>query len=421
MPRPIQGASPIVPPAQKSADPPLRFFFMSDSHAGFSLMERFVREANREKPDLILDGGDFVEEGTEPEFKRAYADRAKLESPLKMVTGNHDVLRRGPFTGPVPEIPPFQSFDRKGVHFILLDNEDETLTDELFDRLEQDLEANKGKTTIVAMHVPPFVEKEAGLVKLRKLVPVNTATPAMKDPAQVKRFTDLMEKYGVAAVLAGHTHAPSQSVRNGVQYVVAGAVGGKTPGPGIAHEYLDITVRGKDVQIKRVPLDKPPRDPLSYLVHTGAYIAEKNRFNHAALGWDEYVPATSAQVTTGPTHIRSKHGETLAATVTGQMEYELDARGKNAAFAEGSLGISPDGPIVGLGTGLKHRVVGDYNRSIYLSGAGTANAGLLFDKPTAGVGVKLATGAEWQNFTIEVGHERATNRQATTVSVGYRW
>lgn len=400
----------------------LRFFFFSDTHAGFALTEKFVTLANRERPDLLIDGGDIVEEGTQPEFDRAHADRAYLAGELRMVTGNHDVLRRGPFTSEPPTIPAFQSFDRQGVHFILLDNENEEISDELFAKLEADLEANKGKTTIVAMHVPPVLTREHGFVKLRKLVPFGTATPSMKVPAQVERFKGLMKKYQVSAVLAGHTHAPSETTIDGTRYIVAGAVGGKTPGPGIAHEYLDIRVRGRDVDVRRVALDRPPSNLISHAFAIGGYIARKNAHNHSALGWDEYVPGTGAEVRTGLRRTNTERGTSHAVAVTGEIETMMDdPRGRHAAFVEGTAAIGSREASLDLAVGYKRRLVGDFNRNLYFSGAAVVNAGVVIDRPTAGIGARAAIGSEYKNWTFQLSHERSTNRDATMLSVGYRF
>ena len=416
---PATSSAPIGQRPKTQADP-LRFFFFADTHAGFKLTDAFIKEANKQKPDLLVDGGDIVEEGTEPEYKKAYADRAKLESPLAMVTGNHDVLRRGPFSAPPPQLPEFQSFDRKGVHFILLDNNTETLSEDQFLRLKLDLEANKAKATIVAMHVPPFVDQEFGVVRFRKLIPFNSANPAMKDKDQVERFKGLMKEYGVSAVLSGHTHAGSACERDGTKYITVGAVGGKTPGPGIQHEYLDLTVRGRDVQFKRVPLDNPSKNPLAYVFGVGNYIARKNSFNHAALGWDEYIPNTSAEARIGVRSQTTRRGESTATVLQGEIEVNTDPQGKNAWFGEGSIGIGSKDLSVDAGAGYKRRF-GSYNRGAYVSGAATANAGFVVDRPTAGVGVKLGVGYEVKNWTFGISHERATNRQATTATVGWRF
>ncbi|MBM3271618.1 MAG: metallophosphoesterase family protein [Candidatus Sericytochromatia bacterium] len=411
-----------APAAPASARPDLRFIFFADTHMGLTLTEKFIKEANAARPDLLIDGGDIVEDGSQAEFDRAYADRARLEAPLHMVTGNHDVLRRGTFTHDPPVLPDFQSFDRKGVHFILLNDEKGRMGEDLFSKLEADLEANKGKTTLIALHVPVFVAKLHGYVKLKDLVPFGTATVSMSDKQEVERFKALMKKYGVAAVLSGHTHAPSQATIDGTQYVVAGAVGGKTPGPGIRHEYLDVAVTGKNVQIRRVPLDRAPGNPLSHAIATGNYIARKNALNHSVLGWDTFIPTTSAETRVGLRHTTTRKGEVSdAVTVTGEIETSQHPRGLGSFFVEGTAAIGSREASVDVGAGYKRRLVGDFNRNLYVSGAAVANGGVIGNSLTAGVGARAAVGYEVKNWTFQLSHEKATNRDATMFSVGFRF
>lgn len=409
-----------VAPSQQMQEP-VRFLFFSDAHAGFKLLDQFVERANRERPDLVIDGGDIVEEGTEPEFARATAGRAKLEAPLHVVTGNHDVLRKGPFGQEPAGLPDFKSFDHRGVHFILLNNQNERISQEQFEQLEADLAANRGKTTLVVMHVPPFLSKTPLAATIGKAIPFNLASATMADAGEVKRFSDLMTRYGVSAVLSGHTHAPDSLVKGGVQYVVAGGLGAKTPSPGVGHEYLDITVRGREVAIKRVPMDKAPGDPFRYVYQTGAYVARMNQLNHQGLGWDTYMPSNNVQLRTGARVSETSRGSSVAGTASALMEHTFDPRGKSSAFAESTLAAGPRELSTDLAVGYKRRLAGDFNQGLFASGAATVNGGLIAGKGSAGVGIKAGIGLERHQWTLELSHERATNRQMTGISLGYRF
>jgi predicted phosphodiesterase len=415
------GAAPATDAKQTAAKPDLRFFFFADTHMGITLTDKFIKAANAEKPDLLVDGGDIVEDGTEAEFDKAWADRAKFQPELKVVTGNHDVLRRGPFSKDPPVLPDFQSFDRKGVHFILINDENARIGEKLFAQLEADLEANKGKTTIIAMHVPPVLTEYHGYVKLQKLLPFKAASPSLRDKAEIARFKALMKKYQVAAVLAGHTHAGSETTIDGTKYVIPGAVGGKTPGPGIQHEYLDIAVYGKDVQIQRIPLDKPPSNVVSHAIWTGNYIAGKNAYNHSVMGWDHFVPTTSAETRVGLRSTTHDGKESTAVTLTGEIETSQHPEAKGAFFAEGTAGIGTKEATIDLAAGYKRRVYGTFSKNAYVSIAPVVNAGVIGNDLTAGIGARAAVGAEVKNWTFQLSHEQATNRKATMFSVGFRF
>jgi predicted phosphodiesterase len=400
--------------------PPLRIFFITDVHSRHGHMERFIEQANRDRPDLILDGGDFVHDGTEAEFRRAYTDRARLPSPWYLVKGNHDAERRGPFTAPPPDLPDFRTVDHGGVRFLLLDNHREVLTEEQFERLERELAAGAGMRMAVVMHVPPLVRREAPLVRLRHLLPFPLASPVMRDPEQVRRFTELVEGHGVLAVLTGHTHAHDRQLRGGVHYVVAGAVGGLTPGLGIPNEYVEVIIEDRDVRVRRIEIARPPGDPVTFVARAFRFYADLNGFNHAAQGWN-YVPSASVQYRAGARRTEAGSLDETSAWGAVSFERQLGPRGRHAFF--GDLGASAGRTELAahLAAGYKFRPLGDFNRNLYLAAAATAGGGMLARNPTAGIGAQLGVGAEWRSLTLEVSRNVATNHRATGVTLGHRY
>lgn len=408
-------------PTTSNTIPPegLRFFFVADNHARPEAFEKFRAIANQQDPDLIIEGGDFVHDGTEPEIKRAYAQRQQFDSPFYMVTGNHDAELRGPFSEPPPKIPAFQSFDHKGVHFVLLDNEDQYMSDEVFANLEADLKANQSKPIFVAMHVPPKLSKEPLTVKIGKHIPMNFASPLMKDPAQVQRFHTLMKDYGVKAVLAGHTHFPDEVLADGVRYITSSSSGGLNPTPGIAKDYLDILVTAEDVQVIRREL-APANHVVNYAAEALDFYQDLNRFNHDKLGWNSFYPSANIGYTVGLRTVQTDRGQSVAPTATMGME-RIGKQGKGAAFGAVTVSAAQQDLGLNLGLGYKHAVIGDYNKGLYLSGAATANAGYLQGQGTAGVGVKAGVGAQYHQFTLELSQEWATNYKSQNVTLGYRF
>lgn len=399
------------------------FFFISDNHFRPQPLHRFAQHIANERPDLIIDGGDFTHDGTEAEIKRAYEVRANFAAPVKMVMGNHDAHLRGPFKEAPPVIPAFQSFDAKGVHFILLDNEDESLSEEQFQQLEADLKANKGKTTLVAMHVPVKLSKEPFTVTLGKMLPLNFASPVMTDTSQIERFHTLMDKFDVQAVLAGHTHFPDEVVEDGVRYITAGSSGGLTPKPGIPKEYLDIHVHEGQIQVERVQLEAG-KGAFAFAGEAFDFYRDLNTFNHEKTGWKDFYPSANLGYQAGFRRVSTEKGESYAATVGVQAERLMGDKGKGSAFA--SLGVSAgtgDHWDVGVQTsvGYKRSLTGDYNHGAYISGAATANAGYLHGSASAGVGIKAAVGFQHKNWTAEFGQEFSSNYQAQNITVGFRF
>src|SRR4029079_8962452 len=92
----------------------IRFFFFSDSHSNEANLDKFINQVNKIKPDLVIDGGDMVYDGTEPELDRAYKKREKIEVALYLLSGSHDVENKGLFKKPPKIIPSIQSFDKNG-------------------------------------------------------------------------------------------------------------------------------------------------------------------------------------------------------------------------------------------------------------------------------------------------------------------
>jgi predicted phosphodiesterase len=406
------------PPAE--AAPTLRFFFLSDMHSRHAHLQRFLAEVERERPELILKGGDFLHDATEAEFRRAIAERTGLGVPWHMVRGNHDAELRGPFAGPPSAFPEFRAFTHRDVRFILLDNHEEVLNETQFQRLEAELRAHAGERIVVVMHVPPLVSRKPAAVRLRHLVPFELACPVMRDPEQVERFTGLMERYGVLAVLAGHTHFPDDVERGGVHYVVAGAAGGLTPGLGIANEYLDIRLRGRELEVRRVVLRDPPRDPLRFVARAFRFYAELNHFNHAEQVWN-YVPSASVQFRTALKRTETGDDEGPAVWGAAAFERQLGERGRHALFTDVGLSAGSRELATHLAAGYKLRPVGDFNRNLYVGVAAAGNAGMLARTATAGVGAQLGVGLEWRSLTAEASRTWATNHRATSVTFGRRF
>lgn len=417
----VQASDRLETQAQ-SADsqvPAVRFFFIADNHSRPELYKDFIALANSEDPDLIVEGGDFVHDGTEPEIKRAYAQRQQLESPIYMVTGNHDAELRGPFSEPPPQIPPFQSFDQKGVHFILLDNENETLSEDQFKQLEADLKANKGKPTFLAMHVPPKLSQEPLTVKLGKKIPLNFASPLMRDPEQVKRLHTLMKDYGVKAVLAGHTHFADEVSEDGVRFITAGSSGGLNPTPGLNKEFIEIRVAGDQVSVERRSL-KAETNVLTYAAEALDFYQDLNQFNHQNLGWKDFYPSGNISYSGGLRNVTTSRGSSLAPTASLNFE-RVGPTGQGTAFAALSVSAGPRDIGAQLGLGYKHALVGDYNQGLFVSGMVSGNGGYLHGQASGGVGFKAGVGGQYNNFTLELGQEWATNYSAQTLTAGYRF
>jgi predicted phosphodiesterase len=397
---------------------PLRIFFISDVHDRGWAWERIIADAARQQPDLVIDAGDFVHDGTESEFRRAVWWQQRLAVPYAVAPGNHDVVLRGPFAGPAPVFHALQSVEAGGVRFILLDNAKGVIGAERFAMLEAELAAHPDARFIVVMHVPPFTTQPTLAARLRHLAPLGFAVPYMTDSVEVARFTALMEQHRVLAVLTGHTHAREQSVRNGVLYITGGAAGGLLPGFRVPNEYLDMVIDGRDIEQQRVVLRGAHGDPFTLIARTFAFYRDLNGANHAMQGWN-YTPSGSVQLRGGASRTHGDERPLVRAVV--EFERLLEHGGRSSAVADVGLAAGARDLVAEFGAGGRLRPVGDYNRGVYVGGGAGVNLGVLDGRATAGLGLRVAAGVEWRGVTVEAAHVRSTNGHTTGVMIGRRY
>jgi 3',5'-cyclic AMP phosphodiesterase CpdA len=139
--------------------------------------------------------------------------------PVYEVLGNHDCPPKGPVPGHIAAKygKTYYSFDKNGVHFIVLDpylkgdaKNPSLIPDEL-KWLEKDLAVLAPKTRIVfAMHNRPDSLGPGNMDSL--------------DPASSKALADLIRGKNVILFLRGHTHRGSHNVWNGIDSVSSGFV-----------------------------------------------------------------------------------------------------------------------------------------------------------------------------------------------------
>lgn len=257
----VNGAGSVPPIKPNTTQPPqdtsgsTEFYFGSDIHDNLPLLDTFISQANQNKPDLVISGGDLVNDRVSD--SKIGEGLAKSKVPMAFVPGNHDI-KGTEVTGAEKKLGEAnQSFDVNGVHFVMLDDSTGSISEETFAFLEKDLAENQGKPIAVAMHVPAEWEAKGLSKELHELVPKGFASPTLSDENQVKRFTDLMSQYNVGLVLSGHTHEPSDLTVGGVRYVTAGSVGGKLLTAGLSHEYLSVKVQDGKFSVSHVQLDQP--------------------------------------------------------------------------------------------------------------------------------------------------------------------
>lgn len=180
------------------------------------------------QPDFVVELGDLIDAADSVQTELAYLRRiqAAFSSVAKVrhhVLGNHcvDTLTKTEFLGEVGQEQSYYSFNRGGVHFIVLDTcfrsdgvgyerknfdwKDANLPPEELEWLKADLGAAKGRTVILAHQRLDTDDVHA-----------------VRNADEVRAI--LEESGKVAAVLQGHSHRNALTDLGGIHYVTLRAM-----------------------------------------------------------------------------------------------------------------------------------------------------------------------------------------------------
>ena len=172
-------------------------------------------------PDLIVLGGDLLENGEHGAYQPVLDVFKDLPAPVHLALGNHDSLadfRKTAQPARAPDFPGYYSFDLKGVHFVILYSGG---TGKGFGRLDEkqllwlaeDLHRSSLKPVLIFLHHPPF---DLGIEWLDKLKLVNA-----------EGFWEIIPPYAqnILGVFVSHVHLQYTCQRRGVLAASCPAVG----------------------------------------------------------------------------------------------------------------------------------------------------------------------------------------------------
>lgn len=264
---PVRGTDHAQTQPHAPAAPVLRLAHLTDLHVqperraadGLAACLRHV-QGLRDKPDLILTGGDLVMDSFEADYARTklqwdlltrvFKDECSL--PVEHCLGNHDIWgwnnKKSGATGDEPLYgkkmaldvlglaSPYRSFDRAGWHFIVLDSVSPSgdgyigkLDDAQWEWLRADLAGvPKDMPVLVVSHIPILAAcvladpKGAGEKAEGWRV---SAGSLLCDGHKIR--TLFAERRNVRLCLSGHIHLVDRVDYDGVSYVCDGAVCGK--------------------------------------------------------------------------------------------------------------------------------------------------------------------------------------------------
>jgi len=182
------------------------FVVLGDNRDNDAMFSYLLDVANRMDPLFIINVGDFVSAGLQPQYDSYVRLISPSKAPVITVLGNHDVRHQGREIYARMFGPEDFHFDHGNCRFICLDNSDYTLADEQLAWLEKLLDTELH--TFVFMHVPPRTERWLHNFKRGDT-----------------RFMELMKQYEVDRVFLGHIHMYDRQVIGGVTYIVTGGAG----------------------------------------------------------------------------------------------------------------------------------------------------------------------------------------------------
>lgn len=217
---------------------PVRFAILGDRTNGHNpgIYGRILAEIEGLRPDFVMTVGDqiegYVDDSVEVAAQWDEYDSliAELTMPIYFTPGNHDI------TGDYAEgwyrqrrAEPYYSFDRQGLHIIVLDfsrwDTGVQLPQQQLDWLRQDLENSQDAAYTLAFFHKPFWYE--------------TVAQGIVDPVH-----NLFLEYGVDAAFCGHYHEWFAAELDGIKYTAVGSSGGSvgSSASGLGYHYAWVTV-----------------------------------------------------------------------------------------------------------------------------------------------------------------------------------
>jgi len=245
--------------AAEGAAAPMQFAILGDRTGGAraGVFERAVACVNLLAPDFVMSVGDYIEGNTgdesavQAQWEEFVRIAGRLEAPLFLVPGNHDIsnptmarIWRERFG------PAYYHFVRRGVLFLCLSTEDPArgrMSAEQAEFVAGALEANRDvRWTLVFLHQPLWHAEERAK---REGKEAGTGWPAIEALLADRPYT----------VFAGHTHTYTYEERQGREFVVVATCGGASFLAGPALGQFDhvtwVTMADGGPRIAVLPLD----------------------------------------------------------------------------------------------------------------------------------------------------------------------
>lgn len=223
----MTGSKSLFSPPCAGSKENARFAFISDTQMFPKNTVKTISQLARFDVPVIIHGGDIVQRGTDyKEWEQQFSamNEATQNRILVPAVGNHEYW----FDDSVPAWQKyfsakagnwFMTYELGPVRLFVFNSAFEDnpnlIKGEQLAWLEHEL-SRPAKWKIVVMHHPPY---SSGIAQVQ-------LAPAKEHLFLREFYVPLLEKYGVQAVLSGHTHVYERAFKSGINYIVAGPAGG---------------------------------------------------------------------------------------------------------------------------------------------------------------------------------------------------
>jgi len=278
----------------ETEDDDLLFVVFGDTRVAYQgapipvAFRRILTEINLINPDLVVHTGDLVYGygDSEEQLKVEYSSIGKLMSSvvpkIYFVPGNHDFqtpLTTRYFKEMTGQKEAYFSFDYKDVTFIILNTDAPGRVGEIAGEqlkwLENELEMKKdSRAVFVFMHRPLFSFLLPNADQKGDL-----AEPMYNFVSEKARWSviDLLTRYKVTAVFAGHEHLYYRTDYEGIPFITLGG-GGATfsvpPDKGGFFNYMIVSIKDKEVEFDLM-------EPYHFSVETRTYQKDGKTYGEA--------------------------------------------------------------------------------------------------------------------------------------------
>ncbi|KFZ21898.1 Metallophosphoesterase [Thermotoga neapolitana LA10] len=238
------------------------FVVFGDNKNSISTFSKLISAVNEDPVvSFAINTGDMVFDGSVFKWGLYLKQLKRFKVPVLHVPGNHD-LADDP--GNYLKIfgPLYYSFHVGNSYFIVLNNANEKCVDSYqLAWLEGELEKSRSyKYRFVFMHVPiydPRVKKQPG--------------HSMKDLKNALTLLNILKKYDITMVFAGHIHGYFRGEWNGVPYIITGGAGAELFGTNPEHyfyHFIKVHVSPKGVNYEVIKLPTPDFNIVDRIFHT---------------------------------------------------------------------------------------------------------------------------------------------------------